>query len=95
MTKGNLFERGGGGLNRGSTVISVIESCRNTEKAAAGASYLTRSSLIYQMVALVCQEKNLKWLTAMICVVSSQSKVKCTVLVHRWKRENQKNDLFH
>ena len=40
LTRGSLFERGGG-LNRRFTVISVIESCRSTKQTAAGASYLT------------------------------------------------------
>ena len=41
LPKGSLFERGGG-LNRGFTLRSVIESCRNTKQAAAGDSYLKR-----------------------------------------------------
>ena len=91
LTRGSLFERGGG-LNRGFTVISVIESCRNTKQAAAGASYLTRSIVNLSDGSSCLLGKELKMVYCDdFCCVSSQCKVKCTVLVHRWKRKVQKN----
>ena len=91
LTKGSLFERGRG-LNRGFTVRSVIESCRNTKQAAASASYLTRTIVNLSDGSSCLPGKELKMVYCDdFCCVSSQCKVNCTVLVHRWKRKVQKN----